>query len=232
MRSQFLAGVRAELAIAVGVIPFGLIFGVLALDAGLHPWLAQSMSSIVFAGSAQFIAAQLFGSGAPAVVIVVTTLVVNLRHALYSTSLLPHVRHLPRRWQALLAYLLTDEAYAVTILHYMKKDNREAPKAWFFLGAGVTLWVTWQLSTAAGIFLGTQVPETWALDFTLALTFIGLVVPTLRQRPVLVAAMSAGLTAVLAAGLPYRLGLLLAAGVGIAGGMLAERRPGAGEAIP
>ena len=222
-RSEFMAGVRAELPILLGTTPFGLIYGVLAIGAGLPPAAALAMSSIVFAGSAQFIATDLFASLTPAPIIVLTTLVVNLRHMLYSASLAPYLQHLGRAWKWLLAYLLTDEAYAVAIVHY-DRDGSLAHKHWFLLGAGLTLWASWQASTAVGVFLGAQVPASWALDFTLALTFIGLVIPALRDRAAVAAALVAGLTAVLAAGLPLQLGLMLAALAGIGAGLIAERK--------
>ena len=76
----------------------------------------------------------------------------NIRHLLYSASLASYTRRLPPQWKWLLAYLLTDEAYAVTISHYQQTGD-ETQKHWYFLGAGLALWITWQLSTAAGIFL-------------------------------------------------------------------------------
>lgn len=226
--SEFLAGVKAELPIVAGVVPFGMIFGVLALAAGLPPLLAQAMSSIIFAGSAQFIAVQLIGAGVPAVVLLLTTFIVNLRHLLYSASMAPHLRHLSSLWRWLLAYLLTDEAYAVVVVHYGERDTTATNKHWFFLGAGLALWISWQLSTAAGIFLGAQVPASWSLDFTLALTFIGIVVPMLKRHngidwPNTVAALAAGTIAVLAAGLPLKLGLMVAAVAGIVAGLWVER---------
>ena len=121
--SQFVAGVKAELPILLGVVPFGLIYGILALDAGLSAVQAQAMSLIVFAGSAQFVMAQLFALGTPATVIVVTAVLVNLRHALYSASVAPYVNHLSGRWRFGLAYLLTDEAYAVAINHYQRDQS-------------------------------------------------------------------------------------------------------------
>lgn len=223
-RRELLAGIRNELPIALGVIPFGLIFGVIALSSGLPPLLAVSMSSIVFAGSSQFIGAQMIGAGAPGIIVVLTAFVVNLRHALYSFSLAPHLARLPRRWHWLLAYLLTDEAYAVTILRYRDESIDLAHKHWFWLGSGITLWVVWQASTVAGVFLGAQVPQSWSLDFTLALTFIGIVIPALRDHPSRVAAAVAGGVAVLAFGLPYKLGLMLAALAGVLGGVWIERR--------
>ena len=95
---------------------------------------------------------------------------------------------------------------------------------WYFLGAGFTLWAAWQVSTAAGIFLGAQVPSRWSLDFTLALTFIALVFPALKDRAATAAALVAGVLAVLAFGLPYKLGLMVAAVAGIGVGLAVEAR--------
>lgn len=222
--AELSAGIRSELPIALGVIPFGLIYGVLAMAAGLTPAQGQAMSALVFAGSAQFIGVQLMGLGTPLSVLWLTTFVVNVRHLLYATSLGSDMRHLSRRWQFLLAYLLTDEAYATTAVHYADRSIPLRCKHWFFLGAGLTLWTVWQASTAVGIFLGAELPDSWSLDFTLALTFIGIVVPNLRDRPVTTAAFSAGGVAVLAYGLPYKLGLMAAALTGIAVGVVLENR--------
>ena len=229
-RNAFFSGVKAELPLLIGVLPFGLIFGVLAVGAGIGPAPAQAMSAIVFAGSAQFIAAQLAGVGTPASIIILTIAIVNLRHALYSASIAPHLRHLSRAWKWSLAYLLTDETYAVAITHYHKEgDGSSDPyKAhrnghWFFLGAGLAMWVTWQVSTAAGIFLGAQVPERFSLGFTLALTFIALLVPNLKDRASTGAALVAGIVAIGANSAPYQLGLVLAALVGILVGLWIER---------
>jgi len=127
------------------------------------------------------------------------------------------------RWKVLLSYLLTDEAYAVTILNY-EKEGITPSGHWFFFGAGLTLWTSWQLSTAAGIFLGAIVPASWELDFTLALTFIALVVPNLNDRAAHTAAAMAGLVALLAFHLPYKLGLIAAALLGVGIGLLVERK--------
>ncbi len=220
-RAEFFAGVFAELPLLLGVFPFGMIYGVLALQAFLPPAAAQAMSSIIFAGSSQFISTQLFAEGVPLVIIVGTVFIVNLRHMLYSASLAPYTMHLSRAWKAVLAYFLTDEAYVIAIAHY----NEESPvgrKHWYFLGAGVTLWTGWQISTAVGIFLGAQVPASWSLDFALALTFIALVVPALKDRPAVMAAIVAGIIALAAYPLPYKLGLIIAALGGIAAGLISE----------
>ena len=221
---SFWAGVRAESSLLIGVFPFGLIYGALALSAGLPPAAAQMMSSIVFAGSSQFIAAQLIRDSAPGIVIVLTIAVVNLRHILYSASIAPYIEHLPTRWKMLLAYLLTDEAYAATILHY--EENGFTPTShWFFLGAGLALWTTWQVSSAMGIFLGAALPSSWPLDFAVPVTFIAMVMPALKGRPIVAAALSAGAIALLTYSLPFKLGLILAALAGIFIGVYLENRP-------
>ena len=219
----FWAGVRAEFPLLVGVFPFGLIYGALALDAGLSAAAAQSMSSILFAGSAQLIAAQLVRDAAPGFVIVLTIAVVNLRHMLYSASVAPYIADLPARWKTLLAYLLTDEAYAAAIIHY-EKAGVTPNGHWFFFGAGLALWTTWQVSSALGIFFGALLPASWPIDFAVPLTFIAMVVPVLKDKPALAAALSAGAVALLANGLPFKLGLILAAVVGIFIGAFLESR--------
>ncbi len=221
--SSFWAGVRAEFPLLISVFPFGLIYGILALGAGLTVAAAQSMSWIVFAGSSQFVAAQLIHDSAPGLVIVLTIAVVNLRHMLYSASIAPFIESLSTRWKSLLAYLLTDEAYAVAITHY-DEGGLSPTSHWYFLGAGFSLWFTWQVSTALGIFLGAVIPSTWPLDFALPLTFIALVVPALKNKPAVLAALCAGLAALAAYHLPYKLGLILAALVGIAVGTILEGR--------
>jgi 4-azaleucine resistance transporter AzlC len=223
-QAEWWAGVRSELPIVLGVIPFGLIYGVIAVAAGLTQAQAQAMSIIVFAGSAQFIGAELTGVGTPIPIIWLTTFVVNVRHVLYSSQLGPDLQHLARRWRFLLAYLLTDEAYATTAVHYANPDTPRTYKHWFFLGAGLTLWVTWQVCTAVGVFLGAEIPASWGLDFALALTFIGIVVPMLKTRPMLAAAVSAGIIAILTHSLPYNLGLMVAALTGIVVGVWLEER--------
>lgn len=220
---QFWAGVRAEVPLLIGVFPFGMIYGALAMNAGLSKPASQMMSSIVFAGSAQFVTTQLIRDAAPGFVIVLTIAVVNLRHMLYSASLAPYLAPLSTRWKTLLAYLLTDEAYAPTILKF-EKDGATPHGHWFLLGTGLALWSTWQASTALGIFLGAAIPASWSLDFALPLTFIAMVVPVLKGRPYVAAALSAGIVSLTAHALPFKLGLILAALVGIVVGTVLEGR--------
>ncbi len=221
-RTEFFAGVKAELPLMLGVVPFGLIYGVLARGAGIPPGAALAMSSIIFAGSAQFIATQLFASAAPGFILLLTTLIVNVRHMLYSASVAPFLPFRPA-WRWLLAYFLTDEVYAVVITRYSVRSDRDAYRHWFFLGAGVTLWVSWNLSTAVGVYLGAVVPSGWNLEFLLTLIFIAIVVPMLTDRPTVAAAVVGGTIAAAAAALPLRLGLMMGALAGIVAGVLVDR---------
>lgn len=209
----------------LGVVPFGIIYGAVALQSGIPPLMAFLMSSLVFAGSAQFLLAQLVGAGAPVLLSIGAVGLINLRHALYSASVAPLLRTLPRRWKLLLAYLLTDEAYAAAIPHLLAAPK--APTAhWLLFGAGFTLWTGWQLASLAGVLIGAQLPADLGLDFALPLTFIAIVVPLIDSRARLAAALAAGSTAVALAGLPYKTGLLVAALAGLGVGALTpHRRP-------
>lgn len=221
-KQYFWQGIKAEIPLLIGVFPFGLIYGALALNAGISKLASQMMSSMVFAGSSQFITTQLASESAPAFVMILTIAVVNLRHMLYSASLAPYLKHLSTKWKAVLSYLLTDEAYAPSIIQYEKEGIKEF-NHWFLLGAGAALWTTWQISTAIGIFLGGNIPESLQLDFALPLTFIAMLIPVLKKFPMVAAALSAGITALLAYSLPFKLGLILAALVGILVGRLLEK---------
>jgi 4-azaleucine resistance transporter AzlC len=223
-RSEFWAGVRATLPLEVGAIPFGIIFGAVAVNSGLSSGAAAALSAFVFAGSAQFIAAGLVAGGAGLAMIVLTTFVVNLRHALYSASLAPYLRGLGQRWLLPLGFWLTDESYVVTIEHYA--HGAPSPhKHWYQLGSAVLMYANWQLWTWVGIWAGQSLPnpQAWGLDFALPVTFIGMLVPTIRQRSVLLSVLAAGAGALVFAGLPHMLGLPAAALLGVGVGVLAGR---------
>ena len=222
---EFLRGARDTLPLILGAIPFGIIFGTLASAGGLSPWQALGMSLLVFAGSAQFIAVSLLGTGAGLAVLLLTTFVVNLRHALYSATLQPFVRHLPVRWRMPLAFGLTDETFAV-VQHRYAAPDQSPHKHWYFLGSCLAMYGNWQLCTLLGVVFGRAVPNlaAWGLDFAMLATFIGIVVPMLRNVPQVAAALVAGAVALACHGLPYQLGLIAAALAGIAVGVGLERR--------
>lgn len=230
---EFWAGVRAELPLLLGVVPFGLVYGVLGLQAGLPGWAVVAMSAVVFGGASQVVFAQLWGVQVPMPVVVGTVGVVNLRHLLYSASVAHLLRGLPLRWKLVLAYLLTDEAYAAAVGRL--RDGPQTPQRhWFLFGTGLTLWSGWQAATVAGVGLGATIPPEWSLDFSIALTFLALLVPALRHRSELLAAAVAGCVALIAQGLPFKLWIVVAALAGMAAGMLArgrDRRPAGNAAM-
>lgn len=217
-------GIKDLAPILPGVIPFGLITGVAATEAGLDVAHAVGFSAIVFAGASQLAAIALIGQNAQIIVIVLTALVINARFLMYSASLSAHFAGLsiPRRMFA--AYLLTDQAYAFSITRYHDTEMTAPEKLTYYLATGLTLWVPWQISTIVGAALGTGVPEEWQLDFAIPLVFLALLVPSIRDRSDAMAAATAGLLVLVAAGLPYNLALPIAAVAGIAAGATFERR--------
>lgn len=221
--SEFRSGARDTIPVVVGAIPFGIIFGALAINAGLSVAATLGMSLFVFAGSSQFVAVGLVAQGAGILVIVVTTFVVNLRHALYSASLGPYLSTLPQRWLLPLGFWLTDETYAVVIQRYARRDD-SLHKHWYHLGSSVAMYSNWLLCTVVGIVAGTQLQgmADWGLEFAMVVTFIGIVVPLLREVPMLLCAVVAGGVSFLLREWPNQIGLMLGALAGIAAAMLVE----------
>ena len=223
-RADFLAGAQATIPLIIGAMPFGVIFGALGVTAGLSPLATQMMSLLVFAGSSQFVAAGLIAQGAGLGIIALTTFVVNLRHALYAMSLAPYMRRLPHRWLVPLGFWLTDESYAVVIRRYKSGAHRDDGQ-WFYLGSALLMYLNWQLCTLVGILAGSQLSDAanWGLDVAMVVSFIGLVVPLIVDRPMLICALVAGCGAAAMHGMPHKVGLLFAALLGIGAGMLARR---------
>ncbi len=221
---EFVAGARDTVPMMIGAAPFGVIFGTLVAAGPLALWHGQLMSLAVFAGSAQFIALGLIASHASFAVIWATTLIVNLRHVLYSATLAPYVSHLPLRWRLALGGLLTDEVFAVAWAYF----RRHAPgdvSPWHFLGSGLSMYLNWQVWTAAGLLFGAAFPglQSLGLDFAMVATFIAIVVPQLVAVRYLAAAVTAGALAFFWQAWPYKLGLLGAVLVGVAVGVALSR---------
>ncbi|MEO1403015.1 MAG: AzlC family ABC transporter permease [Cyanobacteria bacterium J06635_1] len=225
-RSEFWTGARDIFPLVVGAIPFGIIFGTLATNSSLSVGGTLAMSALVFAGSSQFIAVGMIAAGTGWPLVVLTAFIVNLRHLLYSVSLVPHVKLLSQRWKAILGFLLVDEVFAIAIRRYDAHD-RSPFKHWYYLGAALTMYVSWQLSTLLGITVGQRIPNAaeWGLDFAMSVTFIGMVIPYLKTRPMFVAVVVAGVVALVTNPLPHQLGLLVAAVAGVAAGVYSEQTP-------
>lgn len=221
-RDEFAAGVREIAPVLVGMVPFGLVTGVAATASGLTPLQGFALSALSFSGIAQLIVCQLIAAKSPAIVVVAAGSIVSLRFVMYSAAVSPHLAHLDRRWRALLAFLMTDQGFTMTTARFSAPGD-PGLRHWHTLGASLTLYLSWQSVVAVGIAVGAQVPETWSLDFAVVLTFIALLVPAVRTRADLGAAIVAAAVALIAAGLPYRLALVAASLAGIAAGMVIER---------
>jgi len=222
-RQAFWSGVVDIAPILIGVLPFGIIAGVAAVEAGLHTVQAIAVSSIVFAGASQLAAIDLIGRDAAPVLIVLTALVINSRMAIYSAALAPELRGLGRLRTVLAAYLMTDQAFAVSINRYhQSREDLDLRFAYYF-GAAISLWITWQIATVVGVVVGGGVPPEWSLDFAVPLVFIALIFPAVKDRGTAVAAIAAAIAASSFTSIPLHLGLLAAATVGIGAGVAAER---------
>ncbi len=222
-RSEFLSGVKALLPILLGVVPFGLISGIAVVATHIPPASGLVMSLLVFSGAALIVALQLINTGAPALVVLFSALVINLRFMIYSASLAPLLRRLSGSRKGLLAYLLSDQAYAASITHM--SAHAASPVAWLhYLGSGLTMWAAWQISVGIGLFIGARLPATWSLEFTIPLTFLALAAPAIKDRYTGAAALVAGVGAVLATNAPFKTGLVIAALAGILIGSVWEWR--------
>lgn len=229
-RAAFVAGMKDATPLVVGAIPSGIIFGALATTV-LTPAATVAMSALVNAGSAQFIAVGLLRNGVAVPIIVLTTLVINLRHMLYGTSLGPYLKHLKQRWLIPLGFWMDDETYLVATRRF-QQGMEPALRQWYFLGSALAMNISWQLSALVGIVAGQRIPDpqNWGLDFALVVTFIGMIVPAMKDRSAVTSVIVAGAVAVIANGLPNKLGLIAAALAGVIAGMVARsllNEPGA-----
>ena len=219
-QAEFWRGFRDTLPLVIGAIPFGIIFGTLSGAAGLPWWGAMGMSIFVFAGSSQFIAMGLVGAGTIWPMIVLTTFVVNFRHLLYTATLLEYLRRLPHLWQAILAFGLTDETFAVAVGRWRAEDD-SPHKHWYQLGSMTFMFTNWNLCTVLGLIAGRMLQGIggWGLDFAMVAAFIGMVIPYLKGKPAYGTVLVAGISALVFNGLPHKLGLIIATMLGICAGV-------------
>ncbi len=219
---DFLTGARDSLPILLGVVPFALICSVAAISVGLNPFEAVGMSFIVFAGASQLAVLQLMGEGTVWIVMLLTAWVINLRFTMYSATLAPYLQDEPAHRKIPFVYILSDQAFGMT----MSKFANEVPAnpAWYYYGTAAAIWLTWIISAILGALLGSFVPASWGLDFAFPLSFMALMFASLKDRPTVIAALVGGITAVITKGLPYNLGLIIAATLGILAGIFAEKK--------
>jgi predicted branched-subunit amino acid permease len=180
------------------------------------------MSSIIFAGASQVVFAQLWAAGSAYLIIGSSVALINLRHVLYSVAVSEHLKKLSFKWRVILAYLLTDEAFAVSIQRF-NTHGGSRPVHFFMFGAGSTLWIAWQISTVVGVIAGSTIPENWELAFAIPLTFIAVVVPLLKNSSTIICALTSSLIAICGQSLPWNSWILVAAFGGILLGALIEK---------
>jgi 4-azaleucine resistance transporter AzlC len=214
-------GVQTLIPLIPGVIPFGLVTGVMATEMGMSPGTTMGMTLLFYSGSAQMVTLQLMHTAALPLTIVVTALIINLRFMMYSASLAPHLHNLPRRWTWPMSYLLSDQSFALSSLK-LASGELGVHARHFYMGTALAMYLAWQFSVLAGVILGARIPETWSLGFAIPLSFLALLVPNLRSPATLGAAIVGGAIAVLAIKLPYNLGLVTASIGGVVAGVLIE----------
>lgn len=219
------AGFIDTVPLWLGAAPFGMVYAVTALAGGLSAAQTLAMSLLVFAGASQFTAAGLFAAGVAPLTIIVTTAVVNARHLLLAASLAPYLRRTAPAAKALLAFQLTDESYAIAMRRFLEGRGSVA----YQFGSNLSMYFIWQVSTLVGILLGALIPDAaaYGLDLIFPLTFIGLLVPLLKERiSTLVAALAGVLALFGALVLPGSWYLLLAGIVASGIGAYLTRRTG------
>jgi len=224
----FRRGFLVTLPMQVATIPFGLVFGALALEIGLSVTETMAMSVIVVGGVSQLVALKLLAEHTPALMVVLTAAIVNLRLAMYSAALAPHWEGVGAGPRLMAGWLLNDQSFALSLRRYAERpEMAPAERAGFFVGSGACCVVFWTCSTLAGAMIGAQLPADWPLEFAVPAVFIAVAAPFLRGWPNLAAALTASVLALALRDLPHGLGLILASLAGIAAGMLAAEAKGA-----
>ena len=219
----FRQGTIQSLPFMLVILPFGLLFGVVATEAGLHITQTMGFSILVLAGASQFTAVQLLVDQAPTIVIILSALAVNLRMAMYSASLVPWIGSASPRARGVVAYLLIDQTYALSIQEYEKyPDLTVRQRLAYFFGTCLTCCLPWSIATYLGATIGSAIPESWALDFVIPITFLAMIAPILRTAAHMAAALVAIVAALGFSFMPSGTGMLIAAPLGMATGALFE----------
>lgn len=231
LRRAFLSGARDALPFTFVVSPFALLFGVVATEAGLDVVETLAFSVAVLAGASQFAALQLMTENAPTAIVLASALAVNLRMAMYSAALTPHLGAAPLWHRALASYFIVDQTYALGIIAYEREHMTLGEKLAYFWGAVAPVCPVWYVMTLVGALAGTAIPGSVPLDFAVPITFLALIAPMLRTLAHIVAAGVSVTLALVFAFLPYNLGLMVAGlGAMIAGAQtevrLRRSRPG------
>ncbi|MEM6971848.1 MAG: AzlC family ABC transporter permease [Pseudomonadota bacterium] len=226
-RRGFVRGVLASMPVWLAVVPFGVIFGTVAVDAGLDMVQVMAFTVIVTAGASQLAALQVLTDGAPAVLAVLTGAVVNLRMAMYSASIAAAWPGVAMSWRIPAAWFLHDQAFALSMRRYADRpDEPMRDKLGFYFGVGMATTTVWVIATWVGAAFGQQIPESWGLDFTVAACFIAIAAPMIRGTANIAAATTAAVASVMLVWLPAGVNLVVAAMLGIVIGMIVQARLG------
>ena len=210
----FLKGIVDVSPLMIPVVPFGLIFGILAIDVGFSPLATMGMSLIIFGGASQIVLLQLFSGGASSLVIISSVGAVNSRHLLYGAVVSEHVSDLKLIWKIIISYFLIDQAFARSNDYF--KENNDKNKYFHLIGGGVTCWVIWQTTTFLGIILGAAIPEKLGLSFAVPLTFLALLINDFRKLINVFVIVTSGLVATLGYNfIPYKAYVIVAALIGL-----------------
>lgn len=222
-KSVFLHGMRDGAPFILVLVPFSTLFGVVAAEAGLSVFEALSFSVMVLAGAAQFAALQVLSDAAPTIIAIATALAVNLRMAMYSAALTPHLGAAPLWQRAVLSYFIVDQTYACSVTVYDQNPDWDMRrKLAYFFGVATPIMPFWYGCTLLGAWLGRGIPDSLALDFAVPITFIAIIAPMLRTRAHAAAALVGVGASLLLAWLPYSLGVILAGLAGIVTGAQVE----------
>jgi 4-azaleucine resistance transporter AzlC len=222
-RVSFFRGAVDALPFVVIIAPFAVLFGLLCSEAGLQLYEIVIFSVTVFAGASQFAALQMLKENAPVLIILVTALAVNLRLMMYSVALAPHLGAASGRMRAVIAYFIVDQSFALAIQNYERRpDQSLGSKLSYFFGAVTPIVPVWVIATIVGALAGRAIPDSYALDFAVPITFLAMSAPMLRTRAHWAAAVVSVALTLMLHGLPYGTGLLLAAAVGMAVGAAVE----------
>jgi 4-azaleucine resistance transporter AzlC len=220
---DYWAGFRAGAPFVLVVAPFGMLFGVVGTEAGLNLAQVMGFSVLVIAGAAQFTAVQLMTEHAPVIVVLASALAVNLRMAMYSAAMAPHLGDRPTWQRALAAYFMVDQTFAVSNQRYEEHpDLTSAQKYVYFVGSLTPVCLPWYGFTWLGAVVGTRIPPDYALDFAIPITFLALIAPALRSLAHVAAAATAVICALAFVALPFSLGTIVAAMIAIAVGARVE----------
>jgi len=180
----------------LSVFPFGIICGAIGVDLGFNPYLVYGMSIIIFGGASQIVFLQLLSGGASSFIAVASVGIINTRHLLYGAVLSEYLEKLSLVKKFLISYFIVDQGFAESN-KFFKKNRTEQHLHYHLIGTGCTLWVCWQISTLAGIVLGSFVPEELGLKFTIPLTFIAIIVQDLKKFDHVIVMLTCGISSLL-----------------------------------